>query len=431
MLHLGGSPRSSADAPWHGGRYGGATSSVDLHQITPASDVVVVGGEPTLRADLLTVLTQIRQAGPRSLTLATDGLALTSGGVIDALRGAGVGAVRIPLLAPQAEAHDWAVGRPGSAKRAWRAIRACAAAGLEVEVDLVVTRPSTHLLVELTELAIRLGAKRLRMRAVVSADCGEGWFVALAGRIGLIEPFLLGAVGVAKRAGVPVVLQDWPRCAFPGLGELPIEAPSGPSLSSCAQCTCTGMPSDYVAAFGWQEVHHGPPGAIPPLGAPIHPGPRGGRVPATRLAHLQAVRAVAEAPALLQVALAEGTDRRLARTRLVRCSQELPEVLRLGPEWAVHPDGGPLIVDAMRLGLPVVEVVVDPPGVEVVRRLVRRRPIPPTHLVLWLRGAWDAELVAQVEGRGHEVRLLEADAAPEPSSTHRWNDASGLVAISA
>jgi len=364
------------------------------------------------------------------VTLATDGLALADPAVIATLRHAGVDGVRIPLLAPQAEAHDWAVGRPGSAKRAWRAVRACAAAGLRTEVDAVVTRPSAHQLADLTELAIRVGAQKIRMRAVVASDCGTGWFVAMAGRIGLVEPFLMRAMAIAERAGVPTSLQDWPRCAFRALASVPIDAPSGPCPSRCEGCTCAGMPADYLAAFGWQEVHGGPPGAVPPLGAPLHPGPRGGRVPATRLAHLHAPRTVADPPGVLQVDIAADADRRAVRTRLVRCGQELPQVLRLGPEWAAHPAGGPLIVDAMRLGLSFVKVAAAPEKADVVRKLVRRKPIPPTRLVLWLRGpSWDAELIDQASERGIDVRTLTPTDLPDPSPTHRWEDAAGLVAV--
>ena len=170
--------------------------------------VVLRGGEPTLRPDLPEVVAAVAEVCPPLLR--TDGLGLSSQGAVAPLVGAGLVGVRLPLHSGRRDAHDWLVGRPGSTRAVVRAIRACRSAGLRVEVEITVTRPTASHLRETVELALRLGAegillRRLRCRGSAALD-----YVALSARVELLPPLLEEATRVS---GGDVTLEGFPRCA--------------------------------------------------------------------------------------------------------------------------------------------------------------------------------------------------------------------------
>ncbi|MCP4918825.1 MAG: radical SAM protein [Proteobacteria bacterium] len=155
------------------------------------------GGEPTLRADLPELISASPGAG-----LVTDGLALQSPAALSMLRRRGLTAARIQLHSARPDAHDWLMGRKGTARGALKAIRACAAAGLELEVEAVVTRPTSAQLSETVELVERLGVRQMVVRRLERTGPAALDFVALSPRMGLTAGHLDKARAVASRLGV-------------------------------------------------------------------------------------------------------------------------------------------------------------------------------------------------------------------------------------
>jgi hypothetical protein len=276
------------------------------------------GGEPTLRPDLTDLVASLAADGAPRLGLATDGVALDREVPIARLAGAGLKRVRIPFHCARPDAHDWLVGRRGAARHAYRAVRACVAAGLAVEAEVIVTRPTAPYLEETVEVLARAGARRILLRAPSWRRLSEADVIAVAPRLALVEPYLESAVGAAQRGRVAVSVLGFPACAagrvawaiasaaaerrvWPFATRSCDEADPGPEPgvpAACAGCPgppgCVGIPRDYVTRFGWAELDseraaeptgrdaerpHGSPRAS----AVPAPPPRAGRAPATRV----------------------------------------------------------------------------------------------------------------------------------------------------
>lgn len=325
VLSLGGAPRA---AGWLDDVSTPPRSLDDVQGDIPAMPRdgrwLLQGGEPTLRADLLSVIGAARTAHSGEVWLRTDGLALVSAPVCVALRRAGLDGVRVALHCGRADAHDWLVGLPGAAKRVSRAIRTAVSVGLKVEVEVALTRPTAPHLEETVALAIRLGATGLWIRRVRPMGAALSQFIAISPRMGQLRGVLEAAMRVADDARVPIHIAGVPHCVLPSaVAEL---CGDGAASSPCSTCpgppVCAGVPTEYTERFGWSEIWRLTP----------------------RQSRETAVVVVdAQAPT------------REIRMHMLHAAQLRPRQLRL-VDVAAHPEALSLLRDALRLSVPSVSV---------------------------------------------------------------------------
>ena len=346
----------------------------------PAEHYWISGAEPTLRPDLPDLIRRLSAIGP--IGLDTDGLALGTPAIASVLRDAGLERIRIGLHSSQSDAHDWLVGLSGAAKRARRAIRVCVAAGLEVHAQIVLSRPTTEHLPETIALLFRLGVQGVHLRRPILGPALHTRAIGLSPRLGLLEPWLEGAVEEA--ASRPLTIYDIPPCVAPRLHRSlfrvepwllpeglnhPVADPA-PGCTACPQdATCPGAPGDYLVHFGRTEIDSAGPLPRDAIRRPSHellptspPPPRAGRAPATRLSQLHRQLDLkllygdpmndeeAGTPADIITVPLEGSSRQI-RKILVRAAQEGSARLVLvasGP--TPHPQLVPLLQDSGRLG---------------------------------------------------------------------------------
>ncbi|MBW2455168.1 MAG: hypothetical protein JRI68_11690 [Deltaproteobacteria bacterium] len=244
----------------------------------PDHSLWLAGGEPTLRADLPAVVAAVAEPRAGAVGMCTDGLALADAAALAPLRTAGLARVRLFLHCPQPEAHDWLVDQPGATKQVLRAARACAKAGLAVELQATITRPTMSHLVDLVELAVRLDIAVLHLRRLLSRGPAAAAYLMLAPRFALLERHLAKAMAAAAAAELPVVLHGHPPCTVPAVANHRL--PSGsvawlvPGSAAwqpirdqlaepvthkpCAACpalpSCGGAPAAYVSQFGAREL---------------------------------------------------------------------------------------------------------------------------------------------------------------------------------
>lgn len=352
--------------------------------------LVLVGGEPTLRADLPALL----RAFP-GCTLRTDGLALAGPGVLASLRREGLGKLRVVLHSARPDAHDWLVKTPGAARTAMRALRAASELGLETEIEATLTRSSAPHVAELVALAEAVRARsvhlvRLAHRGVAARDT-----IMLVPRMALLEDPLDEAQAAALRARIALHVHGYPRCVAPKL-EAQVrpaadrerrfaDAPGWAEVARayevvhgarCPGCpgapACDGAAQEYVTRFGLGELLSEMPRPPRPTvevaaeGAPSTVAPRAGRAPTTRLRDVRAIvrrggvqgdpliDVPAPTPEVLRVSLAANETTRVLRARLLRAAQEGAAVVRIS--GFAHPSVAALLREAARLPGPEVEI---------------------------------------------------------------------------
>ena len=366
-----------------------------------AAGWLVSGGEPTLREDLPELLRALSDAGAPRLGLVSDGLALASERAARDLASFGLRRLRVGFHCARSDAHDWLVGLPGAARRAVRSMRAAAAAGLELEAEIVVTRPTMPYLEETVLVLARYGVRAVHFELFTPRRGSASDAIALTPRLGLLAPYVEAAVAAAGSSGLRAVLHDFPASAAGNAVELraveqwvePLHR-SWTGVAARFRPQSDGAPADYVEQFGWTELDSSAtdhPGAeeVATVGVPsgpVPPPPRAGRAPATRVAFAirQAARGALDAdplrgvparPLPLSIRVAFGGPSRVAcpncgdagarepeptraiRIRLSKVAQEGARTLRVASAASVaHPEAGDLLRETTKLSFPRVEV---------------------------------------------------------------------------
>ncbi|MDR3038798.1 MAG: radical SAM protein [Candidatus Adiutrix sp.] len=122
----------------------------------PAPGVILSGGEPLLRPDILDLAAYGRARGLRML-LSTNGTLLDAP-LARALKAAGVARVSLSLDHPDATGHDAFRGAPGAFDGTQRGAAHLRAAGLPFQINSTLTAGNLDQAEALTDLARELGA---------------------------------------------------------------------------------------------------------------------------------------------------------------------------------------------------------------------------------------------------------------------------------
>jgi len=118
--------------------------------------VILTGGEPTERGDLIELVEYSRQLGLRAV-MATCGYAINDTSLA-ALKSAGVQALSFSLDGATAETHDAFRRTPGAFDIVIRAAEATRRAGLRFQINTTITRTNLAEVPAIAELARQLGA---------------------------------------------------------------------------------------------------------------------------------------------------------------------------------------------------------------------------------------------------------------------------------
>ncbi len=241
-----------------------------------ATEIVLTGGEPTLRRDLAALVAHAKAKGAARVVLETNATAIDAP-LAEALRAAGLDRARVNVAA-WGEALDAITRDPGGFEATRRGLRALRDAGIELEIAVALVRANAPLVAALpAALVAELGGpERAAIRALVlSVPVRAGERAGADALLDYVEAAAcITALDAAARAvGLPVRLlaeSGPPPCVFPArarpthlyaMTRLPRRRPEWTLVDACEGCRvvdqCAGFPRAYVAAH-----------ALPPL-APV------------------------------------------------------------------------------------------------------------------------------------------------------------------
>lgn len=229
-----------------------------------AEEIVLTGGEPTLRRDLPALVAYARDRGAKTIVLETNATGIDAG-LGRALAEAGLSIARVNLSGPDARL-DAVTRDPGGFERACAGVGALREAGLKVDFTCALVASTRAFLAELPATLARLAPGATLWVSVPTQSPAPGEVLSFADSV----PVLVALEKAARALGLPVKLSPGsgpPPCAFPERGRpahlfsLTAGGRSRPEymeIPACAGChvrdRCPGVSRDYLVRFGAPEV---------------------------------------------------------------------------------------------------------------------------------------------------------------------------------
>jgi len=235
------------------------------------------GGEPTLRRDLVTLVTAARRLGYTEVKLQSNGLLLGYPELTARLAAAGLTIASLALRSHRAEVHDALVRRPGSHAALDKALEVLAGRpAITLEGDVLVSRSNAADLPDTVAAYAARGVRSFSVWLLCRLLDDEATRRELLSYRELMPP-LVATFERARELGVAVTSLHTPACVVPPewrdhlyfppeldllvvnadgrsfwLEESPMEG--GAPLPSCERCAwrprCLGPRADYLETFG-------------------------------------------------------------------------------------------------------------------------------------------------------------------------------------
>lgn len=243
-----------------------------------ADELVLTGGECTIRRDLLTLVRHARAAGYRVIQIQTNGRMLAVASLCDALIEAGATEFSPSLHGALAATHEAQTRAPGSYRQTVQGIRNLVARGQRVLTNSVVTRSNMRELGMLGELLAALGVAQYQLAMVHPLGTAGERFPEVVPPLPEAAPWVRAGLRPGRAAGIRVMVEAMPPCLLPGLEDCIAEAWIPPTRIEdvgrvvadyratrvgegkakgppCAACTwdgvCEGPWREYPAVHGW------------------------------------------------------------------------------------------------------------------------------------------------------------------------------------
>lgn len=247
-----------------------------------ADEVVLTGGEVTLRRDLPTLVERAHELGFRVIQIQTNGRRLADEQLCDRLFEAGVTEFSPALHGSTAEAHDYLTRAPGSFRQTARGIINVKRRGGRVVTNTVITRSTYRQLAELGRLLVKLGVDQYQLAFPHPLGSTAANFASIVPRLTLIAPFVKAGLDPGIRAGRRVMTEAIPYCFLTdGYEDYAAERimprtrifdaesvlddystyrlaegkAKGPPCERCLwNVDCEGPWREYPERFGWDEL---------------------------------------------------------------------------------------------------------------------------------------------------------------------------------
>lgn len=117
------------------------------------------GGEPTIREDLLELVSEATKLGYREIALSTNGRALSSLQYLKSLKKNGLNRVTITLYSGESKVHDSITRVPGSFEQTVQGIKNSLSLGIVTTINTAVFNRTINGLKKTGEFLVSLGAK--------------------------------------------------------------------------------------------------------------------------------------------------------------------------------------------------------------------------------------------------------------------------------
>lgn len=187
-------------------------SVTDIIEEIHHSRIILWGGEPTLRRDILQLMKQVKQK-VSWLCVRTDGVVFQKPKLAKQLKNAGLDAIIVPIPSLQSDLNTWVLGK-GFTKKALQAMKLGKVIGLEVIAEVLVTRSGMGRIAQTFLGLIRQGISKIIIRAIEADEVNIDRQISILPRLGLLEQELRRVLLIAEQEDVEVIFEGFSACGF-------------------------------------------------------------------------------------------------------------------------------------------------------------------------------------------------------------------------
>lgn len=241
--------------------------------------VVFTGGEPTIREDIMELVSCARETGYGEIHIQTNGRMFANKNFCKEIVDAGANGFIITLNGHKEALHNYITGAD-SFMQTVKGIINLKLLNQTVKINCVVTKPNYRHLPETARLFAKLGVDAFRFSFVHAEGSALKNYFSVVPRMSLAAPYIKEGLRIGRESGIPARSEGIPACLMNGYSDYAAEktTPRFDGFESscfsvsntesqangkkekrdaCRSCiydsACEGAWKEYAEFFGWDE----------------------------------------------------------------------------------------------------------------------------------------------------------------------------------
>jgi len=179
-------------------------------------DVVFTGGEPTIRKDILELVSYAKSLSYRTIQIQTNARILSYLDFCKKIIKAGANEFSPALHGHAAELHDCLTRSKGSFNQTVKAIKNLKKLNQKVITNTVVVKQNYEFLPEIAKLLVSLKVDQFQFAFVHPIGNAMKYFDDVVPKMSLVAPFVHEALQIGIDAGISVMAEAMPYCMMKG-----------------------------------------------------------------------------------------------------------------------------------------------------------------------------------------------------------------------
>lgn len=180
------------------------------------SGIIFTGGEPTIREDILELVSYAHNLGFKTIQIQTNGRMLAYMKLCKDLIKAGATEFSPALHGHTPELHEFLTRSPGSFKQTVQGVKNLKKLGQAVIINTVVVKPNYRHLPEIARLLVNLGVDQFQFAFVHPLGNAYRYYDSIVPMMSMAAPYVHKGLQIGIGAGIKVMAEAMPYCMMRG-----------------------------------------------------------------------------------------------------------------------------------------------------------------------------------------------------------------------
>ncbi len=190
-----------------------------------AKRVLFLGGELTIRPDIIEIVQYARDVGFKEIMLPSNGRMFSNKNFTDEIINAGLTELWISIHSHIEEIADYLSQRQGSFKETVQGIKNVLDYDVYLGTNTLITKQNYQSLPEIVDFLADLGVSREQLRSMRPVGNAYKNFYLVCPRLKEISPFVCRALELGIKRGLKMDVEAYPRCFVRGYEHCIFEMP--------------------------------------------------------------------------------------------------------------------------------------------------------------------------------------------------------------